>query len=77
MGIEPWEVLTERSANELAKKIFRAYVGLPEEKRHDFCSSPDHNSNGKEPDCNYNETCKYESACEDEENTGMGGFYFL
>ena len=77
MGIEPWEVLTERSANELANKIYRSYVGLPEKRGCDFCSSPDHDSNGEEPDCSYNETCETESVCEDEESADMGGCYFL
>lgn len=76
MGVESWQVLTERSVNEIAEKIYRAYVGLPQEKGPDFCSGSSRAGNeGSYGECADGNTDMSMTCTDDDED--MGGFSFL
>ena len=76
MGIEPWQVLTEQSANELAEKIYRAYVGLPQEKGCSFCSGYADADRADNCDNCSDQNIDINLDCTDDEQD-MGGFYFI
>lgn len=75
LGLEPWQVLTDAVANELTEQIYRAYVGLPAEKGHDywFVSSCG-NANTQCEECDF--SYEADPSVMDDETDDDGGFYF-